>query len=224
MLSPIELMLSIIAPPECALCGVQGSGLCAACSSDAIQSVPPRCFMCLQLTPDFRTCQKCRRHTALRHVWVVSEYAEHIQRIVAAYKFERARYFARPIAELMAELIPAVGVDIVCPVPTATSHVRQRGFDHTRLIAREIALLRGLDYRELLRRQTQTHQTGARRITRKEQMKNSFRVANFPHAAGKNILLIDDIVTTGATLTAAAKALEQTNPRSLSALVLAQKS
>ncbi len=137
-------------------------------------------------------------------------------------KLASARDATKIIAQCMDENAPYYddGV-IVSFVPTVPSHVRQRGFNHTKLIAQEFARLRGLEYRELLSRCDNSKQVGKSRQQRLSQLKGVFSTNNAVDSE-KSFLLIDDVTTTGATLTEATKTLKKSGFKNIEALVFAQ--
>jgi predicted amidophosphoribosyltransferase len=100
--------------------------------------------------------------------------------------------------------------------------VRQRGYDQTRLIARVFAKQRGLPCDELLVRRGQSRQVGSDRKHRQEQAAKNYQ-SKQNIAKGTEVLLIDDILTTGATLEASAKILYQAGAKTVNAVVFAQK-
>ncbi len=123
-------------------------------------------------------------------------------------KFKRAKAAGGVIARHMDNRLPYLPPQvIVSPVPTANGRVRMRGYDQSVLIARQFAHKRGLVYRQTLRRVSATRQVGANRRERFRHLENAFEVRKSATLAGKQILLIDDVLTTGATLEAAAKTL-----------------
>lgn len=223
--SLIEAAISLVAPLECVVCAHPGESLCSACGEDTLTEVPSRCFRCLKRTSDYRTCSICWRTAPLRHVWVSSEYNDGVSKIISSYKFHRNRALARPLAKLMAESLPYHKQPLVIvPVPTATARVRQRGYDHTLILSQALAQEVGWPVRAHLRRVGQARQVGARRQSRFEQLKGVFRPVKLELLKDKNILLVDDVVTTGATLSEAARSLKNAGAKSISAVVVAHKS
>jgi ComF family protein len=220
----LETVLSIFAPHMCVVCSTEGSLLCTVCSEFELLPVPSRCYRCKQLTRDSSVCASCRRHTALKHVWVRTEYTNVSSKLVLAYKFERARAAHQPLARVMVEALPFLPADtVIMSVPTTTSRVRERGYDHTYLIARDIAARTGLLHIRPAIRMGQVHQFGASGLQRRKQLENAFVVTKPQAINGKKILLVDDVVTTGATLETLAKTLKAAGAAHIDAVVFAQK-
>jgi ComF family protein len=111
---------------------------------------------------------------------------------------------------------------LLVPVPTATDHVRQRSYDQAKLLARALSRLSGLRYADCLRRLGQTHQVGASRRQRLIQLRTLFYIKKPRQVRGAKILLIDDVVTTGATLEAAADVLTMAGAKEVGAITFAQ--
>lgn len=124
----------------------------------------------------------------------------------------------------MADSVPSLHNDvIIIPVTTATSRIRRRGYDHTKLLARELAHLNHLSYQNHLIRLNQTRQVGSSRQTRQQQLLGAFRVLHPRKIAGKDVLLVDDVLTSGATLEEAARVLKSAGVRHVAAVVFVHK-
>lgn len=224
-MSIIETLISSIAPHECMGCRQQGTPLCDLCAEDLTQPVPSRCFRCLKRTQDFRVCPNCRRKSPLRQVWPASEYTPELAETIKAFKFHRNRALARPLANLICETLPYFPeTPLVVPVPTAPQRVRARGYDQARLLSKLIAQNMGWQSIELLRREGTQRQVGTSRETRMQQLEKAFRPIRGTFTEKRHILLVDDVITTGATLSAAATSLKNSNARSISAVAIAHKS
>lgn len=221
----LERLIGFVAPHDCLGCEDEGSLLCEMCRFD-LEPIPERCYRCHTQTVDNRTCEKCRKHSALRHVWVATDYDDTAKKLVQCLKFGRAAAASRPISRHIFDKLPYQdsGV-IVVSVPTASNRVRQRGYDQADLIARQAADALKLEHAALLLRFGHSRQVGASRKQRLEQLRDAFRVpyGKLDYVRGKDILLIDDIVTTGATLESAARALKDAGAKSVSAAVFAAK-
>lgn len=219
-----DKIINFFAPHDCLGCGQEGLILCQLCSFDSFDDLPDRCYRCLALSKDSRVCQKCRPNSRLAHVWVGSEYSGVAKRLIHDFKFERARAAASPIAVRIDDVLPFLGQDVLITyLPTATSRQRLRGYDQSKLIANRLARQRGLRFDSLLGRFGQTRQVGSVRSKRLSQAQEMFYVLKASKVVGRDILIIDDILTTGASLEAAAKLLKAAGARKILAAVFAQK-
>ncbi len=217
-----------MAPPQCIGCGSEGQTLCQDCSTRVILPFGQRCWRCGSLSEGYRTCTSCRRPGSPRYVWITTNYETIAQRLIQKYKFGHQRAAASSIAGLMSGTFAESPANtlrdyLVVPVPTATTRVRQRGFDHAKLLAREVArLLRYKTSLNALGRLGQTRQVGAIRGDRFKQADNYF-VRKPKVIKGKNILLIDDVITTGATLQSVSRLLKTHGAGRVDALVFAKR-
>lgn len=220
----IEEFLKLIAPHECVGCGQLGGLLCKGCQENSIVRLPSRCFLCKKITQDFRSCSNCYNKTKLRHVWIASEYEEPVNLLIQKFKYQRAKEAHKILGDFLAEALP-YGVSknmLITHVPTARRRIRERGYDQCELIARRLTQKLGGQYGNLLIRTTSTRQVGSSRYDRLHQMDNAFMVVRPSAVVGKEILLVDDVVTTGASLASCAKTLKSHGAKSVSAIVVAQ--
>jgi predicted amidophosphoribosyltransferase len=169
-------------------CGAPGPGPCGPCAATARPARPGP-------TP-----------LPLDRLLVAREYEGITRELVARVKYRNERaaidWLVAPIvAALGASLGPACGV-VVTWAPTTDARRRARGFDHARLLAAAIARPLGLGVRPLLRRLDATPQTGRDRAARRVGPRMVAR-----RSIDGPVLLVDDVITTGSTLTVAARAL-----------------
>lgn len=130
-----------------------------------------------------------------------------VRTAVISLKYRNQRQFAKPLAKLVTDAIlleRAMNYDFhyVTWAPTTTQHLRQRGMDHAELIAREVGKQLGIPVKNLLRRMT--HETQTHRSRQQRLLGPTFRAHSL--AAGRKVLVVDDVVTTGATLHAVRRA------------------
>jgi ComF family protein len=180
--------------------------------------------LCKVATKDSLVCAKCRRTSRIKHVWVRTTYDGPAKQLIHDFKFQRKIAAAEPITTLMIETLPYLTPEIILVhVPTASSRVRRRGYDHAELLTRTLAQKLGLAHQTLLLRTTQTRQVGSKREQRLRQMQSAFKPLRAEALQKAHVLLVDDLTTTGATLEAAAKCLKSAGAKTVDAIVFAQK-
>lgn len=217
----LNKLLDILAPEDCIECHQQGSIWCDWCRLQH-EPLPSRCFGCHAQTAGYEVCKTCRKATPLKAVYVYGEYKNINKEIVKSLKFGCKRHAASPIAKMLSEFLPYFNEKpMLIPVPSAPSHVRQRGFDHTLVMTRELSDKTGLPIVKLLVKTNDIRQVGSSRKQRLEQIKGSFRLKKFATDTPEHVILIDDVVTTGATLSEAARVLKQNGVKRVDAAVFA---
>lgn len=185
-----------------------------------------RCPFCERVTSSGATCRKCSRATSLDGCLALAHYAEPaVQGIIKKWKYQ----FAEGAEHQVAAWIRASNLEQVLPrlpwsvVPASLHEERERwrGFDQSKRLARLIARELGLVYVEALRRRNKTVPQAAlgERRRRVGELQGSFVSAIDPPPY---VLLIDDVLTSGATLDAAAAALKAAGSESVWGLVLAR--
>lgn len=196
----IDLMLSALAPHICSGCSEYGAILCKSCSNDIETEDFGRCVWCLRPTANMHQCSACQRQIGASGAWAVGERTEVLQRLINDYKFESRREAATYLAQLLDATLPSLPNDtIVTWVPTAHPHIRARGFDHAALLARRFAKLRRLQAQPLLTRRHSRSQHELSRAEREKAAKQAFSISR-KDTIDSPVLLIDDVLTTGATL------------------------
>jgi ComF family protein len=202
----IERVLQIIAPHPCSGCGKIGAILCDNCKYDITYEPFYGCILCGKP----KESGICVEHAApFTRVFTVSTRTDALEDAINRLKFQNTKYAARSMAELLDWRLPQLPSDIqIVPLPTARSHVRQRGYDQVELIAHQLASLRGITVKKALVRRTNTTQHTVGRSARAEQATRAFSLSDSMSHKAATVLLLDDIVTTGASLMAAATVLK----------------
>ncbi|TAK10940.1 MAG: ComF family protein [Anaerolineae bacterium] len=206
------ILLDALLPPRCASCGRPGSRWCPACQAAAPQLAPPCCPRCSQpVAVAGQVCAVCHAHPpAFQRAAVWRAYGGTLQRAVTALKFRRDVGLAQLFGERLAEPVAAAGwpVEIVTPVPLGRNRLRERGYNQTALIARPLAALLGARYAPgaLARARETRPQVGLSLAERRANVAGAFR-GDPAHVSARCVLLVDDVMTTGATLDAASAAV-----------------
>lgn len=218
----LEKLISLFAPHSCLGCGVETDSLyCDACR-ETLLPVPSRCYRCYVTTEDFQVCARCAPDTALSVVYVATEYQGVIKELIHRIKYERAQSGTAEVADMAAPLLRFCEDALLTHLPTATKRVRMRGYDHAKLLCRYLSWKTDLPRATLLARVGQAHQVGAGRGVRLQQLQGAFRPRCLSRIQGRHIILVDDVLTTGASLESAARVLKRAGAAKVSAVVFAQ--
>jgi ComF family protein len=222
----------IVLHAPCVACGRElpwrrrTASCCQACWSVLPRITSSKCGSCALPLADAGRCIDCLADplpVEFTEAW--GHYRGSLERVLHALKFARHDFFAEPLAELMAETLAArgeVAFDAVVPIPMHHSKLRRRGYNQAELLAR--ALARRLRLRcepaLLTRRGERPTQSKLTRAERRANVRGAFAASR--HAAGRSILLVDDVCTTGETLRGCAAELLARNAARIAASVVAK--
>jgi len=235
-------ILDWVYPPHCYSCGVPLCGsahlLCPACEEDLSRSriMPPLCRTCgLPLVgplPADTRCTVCaveRRHFSIARAFV--RYAGPAAEVVRGFKF-RGDFTVGPrlVRDMlgMGWLPAGVGrdIDAVVPVPLAPRRRRERGYDQAFLLAQTVA--RGLEMELLHGVLIRTRYTAQQALLparrRCENVRGAFAVVDAALVQDRRMLLVDDVMTTGATANECARTLRKAGAKAVQALTLTRTS
>lgn len=219
-MSIINHILDLLAPHECLGCKTEADLLCADCIGE-LTGVPERCYRCLAPSAGSLTCAACSPTSHLNRVFAATPYDGVAKELVIRLKFNGARAAVRSMSAHMARRLEGVDAGtVIVPIPTAAARARGRGFDQAKLLAKGLSRRTGLPYLDCLVRRGSTRQVGTSRELRLRQLEGAFHVRTVPRHA--RVILLDDVLTTGATLESAAQALHAQGMDRIMAAVFAQ--
>ncbi len=220
--------LDLLFPPRCVSCGSFGAFLCVACLAKTPRAQPPRCPVCWMADSD-ETCGRCRgRQFAFEAARCPFVYAGAARDAVLALKYRGVSALAEVMARAMAECLtewPHRKVMALVPVPLVGPRQRSRGYNQSQVLARELSRLSGLPLLNglLVRRKAAPPQArAADEAARRANVAGAFAVRRREDAGGL-LILVDDVMTSGATLDACALALREAGQRPVYALTFARE-
>lgn len=168
-------------------------------------------------------CALCRLGASgFDEVYTYGSYEGALRSLIHVFKYDRVAPLARPFGELLARALPRDrSFDLIVPMPLHWRRRWQRGFNQSALLAREIAKRWNVPVRRAVRRRRATApQAGLTNAKRRANMRGAFRAT--ARLDGLRVLLIDDVVTTGATASACARVLKRAGAKSVTVLALAR--
>jgi len=235
-----QAAVNLLFPPHCVACHRFGAWLCAACVNKIETIGPPVCPRCgmpseQALATAARDdiprpeCDRCR--STRQQIERLRAYAFHsgpLREAIHQFKYQDLRALAAGLGQLMADgwttLAPNSGdVDVIVPVPLHPTRERQRGYNQSALLARELGvhLERPVVEDTLLRVKATPPQVGLGTKARQVNVRGAFDCTD-SILGGKRVLLVDDVCTSGSTLEAASAALRNGGVRSIWAYTLAR--
>jgi ComF family protein len=204
-------LLDLVLPPRCGGCRAIGSWLCERCRSRIRRLEEPMCRRCgAEIESARKDCGCGSRLKSVARLRSATAYEGPIEVAIQRFKYQGWRRLAEPLATLMAErlMVEGLAATWAVAVPLHPGRLRQRGFNQAELLAGELRRRLRLDAPPgtLVRTRHTPPQVGHDRRWRLENVRDAFawRGAGL---AGRSILVVDDVATTGATLEACASAL-----------------
>jgi len=202
----------VVAPHLCSACGQIGTSFCDNCKYDIISEPFLGCVLC-EKPAHFGICDDHK--AGFNQAWVVGIRSGALQRLIGGFKFQNMKAASVDLADLLHKILPPLPASTVfVPIPTTPAHIRERGYDHMLLLAKELARRRRLPVQTLLVRNNLFTQHHASRSERLLQAASAFKVKGAIDPDAKYILL-DDVITTGATILQAAELLKQAGARTI---------
>lgn len=234
-------LVGLLYPNDCLVCDVAETettpfrhGVCSECHRAVTTDLQATCPWCAQTigphTDTTRGCPTCRDlPLGFERAFRLGPYDGRLRDAVLRMKNlggeGLADLLGRVFAETRGEAIRAAEIDLIAPVPLHWWRKWTRGYNQAEALARAVAAHVNAPFvPQLLRRVRWTsHQTQLSRAARRENLRGAFRVTPGARAAGKSVLLVDDVMTTGSTLGEAARALRDAGAERVVVAVLARR-
>jgi len=222
------LLTNILFPAECISCrrGVRDGALCATCMDKILFRPILFCGSCRKRLPCM--LPSCHPDTPYLFGAAGSYHNKPLKDLIHGLKFNFMRSAADPIGDVLGAALAKIPIDIrdytVTSLPLSKRRERLRGFNQSTLIARRAAALVGLPFQEgfIVRTKHRKPQSETQSIAEREKnIKGCFVPTTARAAKGKNIILIDDVTTSGATFHAASAALHHAGAKTVIALAAA---
>jgi len=225
-----EGALDLVYPPKCLVCGdMQPKYFCDECLADIVWINPPVCSYC-GMPVDARNCLECAEvDFSFDSARSAAVYDGALKDAIHQFKYSGHKVLGPILAELVVRYLRGKPerlrlVDCVIPVPIHPSRLRQRGFNQSEILADEIGRAFSLPVLKgnLTRIRPTRPQIDLPRDKRRENVADAFYVETKNGVAGRNILLVDDVFTTGCTSDAAARTLKDAGAKAVHVLTLAR--
>lgn len=224
--------IDFIFPKRCINCRIIGSYLCDSCFSLLSFEVENSCFVCNRKSLDGLTHPLCRGKLKIDGCFASLSYKGVVKKLIYVFKYKP---YLADLCDLLSELFYEgiiqnevfYSIDkkesLIVPIPLNKKRERQRGYNQAFLLARKIASRLNLPFADILKRKRGTKPLSEMtKEERQEEIKNVFSISSSSlDIRGKTIFLVDDIATSGATLSEAAKVLKLNGVKKVYGLVLA---
>jgi len=219
----------IFFPKKCVCCGKYGDYLCYGCVSEIVKIRTPICHYCGRISANGMVCKKCKKRESIyfHSLIVAADYHSlPVKKMIHNLKYSGLIDLSSYCGELVFESLNNVIKDnsyIVTSVPLYWKRERKRGFNQSKLIAQYVAKLLQFPYFDLIKKICDTkNQVGLNKSERVNNLISSFEICDINLVKGKNIVLIDDVVTTGSTLNECSKMLIKSGAKRVIVAVVAK--
>ena len=216
-------LLDLIFPRTCAGCGREGGYLCDECEAEIPRLEPPQCRLCSAPSRS-SLCAWCQSaNQPFNGITAPYRWTGVVQELVYSLKYRNVRASAPRLARLMSAHLAETSIspDIITPVPLHLTRERERGYNQSELLATGISKSTGIPMANGLLARVRNTPPQVSMSTPEERRRNvvgAFECGG--DAAGKRVLLVDDVVTTGATVAECSAQLRQAGAASIWVLSL----
>lgn len=218
----LDKLISLISPHHCVVCSDIADGMCKKCMLQLKPFNLHNCILCgYGLNTGNRCCSSCE--LANVNQLIIVKMSKDLRKLLHEYKYNNKRAFCKVLAQIVSNNIDNTGRSyIIVPLPPSSKHRRQRGYDHILNIVRHLSKMTNCEYEMVLKRKTNFRQVGADRQTRFTQAENAF-ISRYPLSPDRTYIIFDDVITTGATITSAVRALRSGGARKIQILAITHR-
>ena len=207
----LKQLSQTLLPGSCLLCGADSGTqlLCAGCDADLPLAPQQHCPQCGEQTTHGERCGACLKDPpAFTRTTAIFSYEFPVDRIIHAFKYGHQLAIADWAAEILARQPSVQKYDLLIPLPLHTDRLCQRGFNQSAEIARRLSKMLGLplDSSSLIRTRATTPQAELALKERARNVRGAFECQR--DLSGQRLLLVDDVMTTGATLREASRVIK----------------
>lgn len=222
------IALDFLFPQECVGCGKEKDLICPSCYRNLPRIVPPICPRCGKPQPGGTLCPACIDwQTEIDGIRTPFRFEGVIRRAIHQLKYKNVRALAEPLSHLLQEYMVEnpIPVEVLVPVPLHPRRLRERGYNQSSLLAHNLSKLINLPVVDDCLVRTRQALPQARTSSVDERRRNvaGAFACHDGRLRDKQILLIDDVATSGATLDACASALKANGATSVWGLVMARE-
>lgn len=221
-----RIALDLLFPQRCVSCGREGAYICRSCRQSLLLITPPVCPRCGRPQPSGTLCSGCVNWQAeidgIRSPFIFDGV---MRQAIHELKYRNLRALAAPLAKLLHDYLIANPVpgEVLVPVPLHRKRLGERGYNQSSLLARELGKLTGLPVVDdcLVRQRQAIPQAKTANVSERQRNVAGAFAYRDGRLRGKQVLLIDDVATSGSTLDACAGALKSVGVVSVWGLVMA---
>jgi len=223
-----RVALDLLYPKWCVGCGKEGDFICNSCCQSLLRIIPPLCPRCGSPQASGILCSNCVSWLAvIEGIRSPFQFDGVMRKAIHQLKYKNLRAIAEPLAGLLNDCFTAhyIPADVLVPVPLHSKRLRKRGYNQSGLLAHELAKLAGLPVIDgcLIRKRLAQPQAKTQSVKERRGNVTDAFVCQDNRLKGSQVLLIDDVTTSGATLDACAAALKDAGAASVWGLVLARE-
>jgi len=205
-------MFDLFFPTYCINCGMSGEYLCTKCQKKLQKSIP-ECYMCRRISNNYKTHDHCDIY-GIESLFIGWQYNQIAKKIISQFKYKYSYNLAEIISNLLIKRLNETGFlnqinseSLLIPIPIHKKHLLDRGFNQTLLIARNLSKQLNIKLKDdVLYRKGPSRYQARSNLEDRKKLKDIFYLKE--NLSGKNVIILDDVITTGTTVNNAALTLK----------------